>query len=202
MTPEEKCLEQIIRHHAHEVRNHLNGLELEATLLAELSTDANVLESLVRTRAELSHLGAAVKSLVFKFAEPQPIHLRADDLLQLWKFQIGPWEDVDHKISWLAPLDSPEVRLDAHAIVSVLRALVMAAWTRSPGAALQGVVRTTAQTVFAELREPIPKVPPGAEAWLEHRRLVELNGGTLAAGEDRSAGQWVSALSFPAIADP
>ena len=199
MMPEEKRLEQIIRHHAHEVRNHLNGLELEARLLAELSTDAGVLESLARTRAELSHLEAAVKSLIFKFAEPQPIQLTAGDLLQLWKFQISPWEDADHKISWSAPLVSRAVHLDAHAMVSVLRALVMAAWTRTPGAVLQGAVRTTAQTVSAELREPSPKTTPGAEALREHRRLVELNGGTLAAGEDRGAGQWVSALSFPAV---
>ena len=201
MIEEPKQTEQIIRHHAHEVRNHLNGLDLEARLLAELSTDAGVLESLARTRAQLSHLEAAVKSLIFKFAEPQPIQLTAGDLLQLWKFQISPWEDADHKISWSAPLVSRAVHLDAHAMVSVLRALVMAAWTRTPGAVLQGAVRTTAQTVSAELREPSPKTPPGAEALREDRRLVELNGGTLAAGEDRGAGQWVTTLTFAARAD-
>jgi len=198
MIPQEKRLEQIIRHHAHEVRNQLNSLELEAQLLAELSTDVGVLESLARTRVELGHLEATVKSLVFKFAEPQPIHVTAGDLLQLWKFQVSPWANANHRISWSSPLSSRSVHLDAHAVVSVLRALVMAAWGRTPEAALHGAVRTTAQTVIAELREPIPKAPPRAEALREHRQLVELNGGTLEAGEDRPAGQWVSALSFPA----
>ena len=188
----------IVRKHAHDVRNSINILNLEAELLSELSTDPTVAETLRRMRTELTQLEATVKSLQYKFAAPAPLTLTAGDLLHFWQRQITPLERDGRKIAWSPPPATRELTLDAQAIVSGLRELVIAAWERAPGRGLQGKVSVTEESVVAELREPIPKTPPAEAALAEHIRLVELHGGTFTVETDEAAGERITSLRFAA----
>ena len=89
---------KIIRSHVHDVRNHINSLDLETMLLGELISDPEALGSLARMRSQLAQLEATMKGLVYRFAEPQPIEVTADALLQLWKRQVAPLEDPAHAV--------------------------------------------------------------------------------------------------------
>jgi len=199
MTEEAQRIERIIRKHVHDVRNSINNLDLQAVLLGEVSADPEVAGTLSRMRAELTHLGAMVKALQYKFTEPSPLILTSGDLLSLWQRQIAPLETTTRRISWSAPTTGRALTLDAHAIVSVMREIVLAAWSRAPACALKAAVITTDHGVVMELREPIPRMPPAADALEQHQRLIAIHGGTLEVSEDALAGESVTALNFPLL---
>ncbi len=58
---------EIVRQYAHDVRNSINSLGLDAALLVELSEDVAMAESVLRIRAELRRLEATTEALVQQF---------------------------------------------------------------------------------------------------------------------------------------
>ena len=191
---------KIIRSHVHDVRNHINSLDLETMLLGELISDPEALGSLARMRSQLAQLEATMKGLVYRFAEPQPIEVTADALLQLWKRQVAPLEDPAHAVKWSVPAAATAVNLDAQAIAAVMRELLVAAWNRHPGTPLSAGVTATPEAVQLEIREPVPRVEPSAETTREHRRLAEVNGGRFSEEIDATTHERVTRLEFPAVA--
>ncbi len=198
MTETSPRIVAIVRKHAHDVRNSINILNLEAELLGELSGDPTVSDTLRRMRTELVQLEATVKALQYKFAEPAPLTLTAGDLLNFWQRQIAPLLTEHRRMAWFPPPPARELTLDAQAMASVLRELVVTAWDRAPTSELKGGITTTDESVVAELREPMPKMPPAGAALAEPQRLVELHGGTLTVGADETTGERVTTLRFPA----
>ena len=196
MTDDPQRIDRVIRKHVHDVRNSINSLDLESALLAELTADAYVRDSLSRMRAELTQLEATIKSFLFKFVEPQPMRLTAGDLLQLWKHQIAPLENASHQIVWSTPPPTSDLTIDAHAVVSVLRESVITAWRRAHGCLLKAAVCTSAQSVIVELREPLPRITAEAGALVEHQRIVLLNNGTFEVSEDLLTQERVTTLCF------
>jgi len=166
-------------------------------LLGEVTTDPEVADTVRRMRAELSQLEATVKALQYQFSEPAPLTLTSDDLLDLWQRQIAPLETAARRISWSVPPVARELTVDAHAIISVMREIVLDAWWRTPSSELKAAVITTDQGVVMELREPIPKTPPAAETLEQHQRSIAIHGGTLEVSEDSLSGERITALNFP-----
>ena len=199
MTEEAQRIERIIQKHAHDVRNSLCGLNLQAVLLGEVSTDPEVTDTVRRMCAELTQLEATVKALQCKFSKPAPLTFTSADLLNLWQRQITPLETASRRISWSVPLVARELMVDAHAIISVMREIVLEAWWRAPISALKAAVITTDQDVVMELREPIPSTPPAAKEMEQHQRIIAIHGGTLEVSEDALAGERITALSFPVL---
>jgi len=199
MTEEDQRIERIISEHVHDVRNSINCLDLEAVLLGELSTDPEVVGTLRRMCSELKQLEATVKALQYKFAEPSPLTLTSGDLLHFWQRQVAPLETADRRIAWSSPPVSRDIFLDAHAVLSIMRELVLGAWGRAPASVLKAAVITTDHRVALELREPISSTPPAAEALGEQQRLVATHGGTLAVCEDPPAGERIVTLTFPVL---
>ncbi len=199
MTEEAQRIQRIISEHVHDVRNSINCLDLEAVLLGELSTDPEVVGTLRRMCSELKQLEATVKALQYKFAEPSPLTLTSGDLLHLWQRQIAPLETADRRIVWSPPPVARDIFLDAHAVLSILRELVLGAWGRAPASVLKAAVITTDRRVALELRESISSTPSAAEVLGEQQRLVATHGGTLAVREDAPAGERIVTLTFPVL---
>lgn len=197
MTDEAQRIERIINKHVHDVRNSINCLDMLAVLLGEVSADPEVADTVQRMSAELTQLEATVKALLYKFSKPAPQTLTSGDLLVLWQRQIAPLETASRRISWSIPPTAQELTLDAHAIISVMREIVLDAWWRTPSSELKAAVITTDQGVVMELREPIPSTPPAAEALGEHQQIIAIHGGTLVVSEDALAGERITALNFP-----
>jgi len=194
--------ERIVLKHVHDVRNSINGLDMEAVLLTERSTDPEVIQAMGRIRLEIKHLEATVKSLMFKFAAPQPLAFPARDLLQLWQHQIAPLENATHRIEWFVTGDSAVILIDANAILSVLRGLVLAAWSHHPRPVIKAGIINTPGAVIVELREAPPRPVPPAGAMAEEELLVERNGGTLTVTTDQATHEQVTSLSFPVTIHP
>lgn len=188
---------RLVVKHVHDVRNSINGLDMEAVMLAEKSTDPQVIQTMGRIRLELKHLEATVKSLLFKFADPQPMAFPSRDLLQLWQHQIAPLENATHRIEWSMTGDSSVMTIDANAILSVLRGLVLTAWSHHPRPVIKAGIINTPGAVIVELREAVPRIALPAGAMAEEQLLVERNGGSLTVTTDGAAHEQVTCLSFP-----
>jgi len=199
MTDESQRIGRIIRKHVHDVRNSVNCLDLQAELLSGITTDPEVAESLRRMRAELTQLDAAVKALQYKFIEPAPFTLTSGDLLYLWQRQIDNLETADRRMVWSPPPVALAITLDAHAVLSVMRELVLDAWGRAPASVLKAAVITTSHGIALELREPISSTPPAAEALDTRHTLVTTHGGTLTVCDDAPACERVVTLTFPLL---
>ena len=199
MTEEARRIERIIRRHVHDVRNSVNCLDLQAVLLSEVTTDPEVAGTLRRMRAELTRLEATVKALQYKFTEPAPLTLTSGDLLYLWQRQIDPLETADRRMAWSPPPVALAITLDAHAVLSVMRELVLDAWGRAPASVLKAAVITTSHGIALELREPISSPPPAAEALDARHSLVTTHGGALTVCEDAPACERVVTLTFPLL---
>ncbi len=194
--PLEPRVSNVVRKHAHDVRNYINSLDLECSFLEELLTDPDGVDTARRMRVQLRQLELVVKSLSVKFAECRPVNVMASDLLQLWKYQVEALDDKG-TIEWTGPDKPMSVMLDSAVMVLVLRELVMEAWARNR--AVKAAVRTTGNEVIAELAWPsAPSAAPDPE---EHRRLVEASGGRMQRSYDEAAGNWVITLLFPSADD-
>ncbi len=189
---------RIIHKHVHDVRNSINCLELLAMMVEDQATDPAMARPLATLRAELTQLEATVNSLQFKFAEPHPSTITADDLMRLWKNKIAPLENATQQISWSPPTASESLTVDVNAILSVLQELVLAGWYCAGGGMLHAAVSTTEASVLAAVREPHPHAQREAHDLEEARRLVEMNGGTLDFSENTVSGERVVTLKFPA----
>jgi len=199
MTDQSLPIERIIGKHVHDVRNSMNCLYWEAVLLGELNTDPEVAATVKRMCAELTQLEETTKALQYKFSTPAPLTLSTADLLDLWKQQITPLETSARRISWSVPPVPRDITLDAPAMLSVMRELVLDAWGRSPAHELKAAVVTTDWCVVLELREPGSPTPPEPEELEEQQRLVASHGGILAVCEDATGGERSITLRFPFV---
>ena len=175
----------------------MNCLYWEAVLLGELSTDPEVANTVKRICAELTHLEETTKALHYKFSTPAPLTLSSTDLLSLWQQQIATLETDTRQISWSAHPIPQDIILDSHAMLSVMRELILAAWGRSPTCVLKAAIVTTDQFLAMEMREPSSAIPPEAEVLKEQQCLVAIHGGILDVREDSQSGERVIALRFP-----
>lgn len=197
MTDDPTRILRIINKHVHDVRNSINGLDLMAGMIEDLAFDPAMVTPLAMMRADLMELQATVNSLQFKFAEPEPITVTTDDLLHLWKKQLAPLENATHQVEW-SPASVPStLTVDVNAILSVLRELVVAGWSRAGSGILKLAVRTTDTSVVAEVRDPQSRKSPEAHGLEEAKRLVEMNGGTFEVIAETVSGDQVVTLRFP-----
>ena len=199
-SPSPERISEIIRKHAHDVRNGLNSLDLQAMLLAEVIESPEARQTLERMRAQLKKLESAVKSLSIKFVEPQISRTAARDLMAVWRHHgasISPPPEID----WSDALGTEMIDVDLKAISVVLSELVTnAAVGRRK---LNGSARCENRHVVYELRQPAEssderfqsadKTAADAD---DLRFLVELSGGKFARAISPSTGELVTTLSF------
>ncbi|MEO7318101.1 MAG: hypothetical protein ABIZ56_03825, partial [Chthoniobacteraceae bacterium] len=82
-------LSAFVRQHTHDVRNSLNGLDLETALLHELVVEGEGRDCVERVRKQVRALGLQLRSLSAMLQEPKPFAapLAARDLFLIWKEQ-------------------------------------------------------------------------------------------------------------------
>jgi len=82
-------LAQFIRQHTHDLCNELNGLDLEATLLADFVPSGEAAESVTRIHGQIRRLAAELRGLSAKFIEAKPTRAlyAARELFLIWQDQ-------------------------------------------------------------------------------------------------------------------
>ena len=148
-------LAQFIRQHTHDLRNELNGLDLEATLLADLVPSGEAGESVARIRTQIRRFAADMHRLAAKFTEPKPTLAlyAARELFLIWQDQPAAFDPVP-VVQWNEVLGTEQVNVDAEALAGVFRELLANAQHFGTGAPLLAAARVEGGQIVFELREP------------------------------------------------
>ena len=207
-------LAQFIRQHTHDVRNQLNGLDLEAALLGDLVPSGEAAESVARIRAQIRRAGQELRALAAKFADPLPTPAlyAAGELFLICQNQLAALDPAP-VVEWRATLGSEQVNVDAALLAEVFRELLANAQAFGTGAPLHAAARVEDGDIVFELREPQPasietaswgRAPfastrPGHHGlglwWAQ--RVVAANGGELARRFATETMELVTTLRLP-----
>ena len=144
-----------VRQHTHDVRNGLNSLELETSLLDELVAEGEGRDCIGRVRKQVRALGNQMRALSALFQNPNPIlaPIAAHDLILIWKEQ-QPDLPKPLEVEWADGLGDEQVSVDARMMAAVFRELLANAATFSEGGTATASARREGDEVLFELREP------------------------------------------------
>lgn len=119
-----------VRQHTHDVRNHLNGIDLEAALLRELITDPEALEGVARLRQQVRDTAAGLRALSNRLADPvpRPGTISAVELFEIWQQQCATIRDPPCGIHWESKLNGHQLHVDAALVAGALLELVQNAF--------------------------------------------------------------------------
>lgn len=132
-----------LRQHAHDIRNHLNGLDLEAEVLAESLTNSPGAEGLARMQRQIRAIAVELQTLAQKFAadESHPAPYPAGELFLIWQEQAAALGLEE--ITWRSTLGDEKINVDVAAVADVLKELLINAkqFTGIAGLAVTADVR-------------------------------------------------------------
>ena len=201
-----------VRQHTHDVRNFLNGLDLEASLVAEIVTDPEAVESLARLRAQIRETANSLRALSTRVGDPQPGggSIAARDIFLVWQDEAAGLGL--ESTAWTDALGEERLKVDPGGLSRVFAELLANAKRFGDGARLVALAAVSDGRVSFELREAkSARVDPaawgrtpfhsthrgayGLGLW-EADRIVRANGGKV----ERTVlpdGTLVTKLSFP-----
>jgi len=193
---------RLVRKHAHDVRNHLNAIELGATLIGEIGgEDPDIDATVKQIQQQLTQTEAALKSLVMKFAAPGPSPgpVPAAGLLEFSKQRLDAESASIQTIEWPAEVDGTcLLAVDMEPLAPLFCELILAAVRRSSGKPLKISLLPEPSAVLLELREAPQNSPPPAETLEEAAWIIRRLGGELVSFQDPESEEWVTRLTLPA----
>lgn len=144
-----------VRQHTHDIRNHLNGLDLEAALLSELVTGGEAKSSVDRLRRQIRDFANEMRTLSAKFADP-PVGqsaVPASILFLIWKDQLASL-DPKPEVTWNQELGEAKVTVDPDAMAKAFRELLANAVSFGGGKGLRVDANAVDGHVSFTLTEP------------------------------------------------
>ncbi len=197
LNPDREVLFKMVHRHAHDIRNCFGGLDLEATLIGELSGDPEVEASVDRIKSHLKMMDGYVKTLLMMFDSPRPVVVTAGDLLQLWRLKLGNYQSSNQIIEWPAGHELMPISVDTRAVVHVLCNLTLAAWQRAPGSPLLATLEVAEGNLVLGLTEGFPGNPLPQHILCEAEGLIGRQGGDFKHQQDPVTGGWLTRISLP-----
>ena len=192
-----------IRHHLHDMRNHLNGVEMEVELLTSFLPDEKESEeprsAAQRISAEVSLIEAALRSFATRFAPLNCQVVPATDVFALWRSRSSTGR-TDSSHEWVSKITDPLICVDMKVVADLLCEMVpdqSCASEVSVGASNGGVV--------FQVRKTVPRGAPQGDGgrsrlpgWEE---VISRNGGKYVESIDEGAGERISGCWFPCRTD-
>lgn len=144
-----------IRQHTHDVRNGLNSLDLETSLLRELVPEGEAREGVERLRKQLRVLAEQMRSLSGYFQNLKPFSavISARDLLEIWREKHADLASPPD-VTWADELGDERVNVDPEMMATVFRELLMNAAAFTAPQPLAASARASDGEILYELREP------------------------------------------------
>ena len=207
-------LAKFIRQHTHDIRNDLNGLDLESALLADIVPPGEAVEGVARIRAQVRRIATDMRGLSARFAEPPAgdALYAARELFLIWQDQLTTLNPAP-TVNWSDASGAEQVKVDAGALASVFRELLANAQSFGTGGPMHAAARVEDQRIVFELREP-KGAPVETEAWgrapfasmrhghyglglWEVQRVITANGGEVQRRFAADAMELITSLRFP-----
>jgi len=209
---------RFIRQLSHDLRNHLNAIELQSAYISELEREDELKSEIKRLRKMISGLTSALQSLSKAVSDVKPnlIPYRAADLAEDLRKKIDhDFSAESAAITWNIPVGGAMLNVDPQLLQEALSELFANAFRHNRGtgnivvtAKLEnGQFRFTVEEPKARLdvtadnwgREPLLKVSQGHYGLGLHRvrAIIEAQGGKMYAHYDPNGSALITTLVLP-----
>jgi len=203
---------------SHDLRNHLNAIELQSAYISELDANAELKGEIKRLREMISGLTAILQNLSRGVAEvkPNPISYRASDLVEdLSKKITHDFPTQSAEITWDIQTDDAMLNVDPHLLQQAFSEVFANAFQHDRGKGpLVAAARIDGNQFVFTLREPKTRFKLSTENWGREpfreitrghyglglnrlRVIMEGHGGEIHAEYDPKASTLLTTLSLP-----
>jgi malate/lactate dehydrogenase len=111
---------EVIKRHVHDVRNALNGMDFELTLLGEGATDPAAREAVKRVREAGAEIGRLMQGLSAKYGKESPCATSAVQIAERWHADARHVAS-DSPLQWNVQLRGEAICVEAGLIRSLLK---------------------------------------------------------------------------------
>lgn len=202
MTLQPLALTKMIRRHAHDIRNHCSGIDLDATLVAELSEDVEMSAAAVRLQKQVARIEADLKLLLVKLEKPNPVSLTVTDLLQLWKLKLGTLEHGAIAVIWPPEGTFPPIMLDPRVVLPLLCDLAFRLSQPQRGDSLEITVRQEDFRIRFSVITTMDHLPLPQDYMEEAETLLEAGGIVAESALDPANSRWTFNFDVPCFPQP
>ncbi len=208
-----------LRQLSHDLRNHLNAAELQSAYLKEIATEPEIKEEIVRLRAMLGEMSAALQRLTNSLVLPKLTEMsyEAAMFMEDWQQKLQTQHvDWSREIEWDVPASDATVSIDPQLLAQAVLELTTNAFQHGRG---PGPIKITSQTngeFHIRIAEPKADFRESTEEWgrqpfhkVKHgqyglglyraRNIIEAHRGRFAAHHDSAASLLVTSIVLPVI---
>ena len=205
----------------HDLRNHLNAVELQAAFLGEIVAEPEAKEEVKRLREMTGEMCTHLQRLSAALAriQPNPMQYLAAEFVEDLRAKLAlERPELAEEVQWKSSLGKEALEIDPHLLQEAfLKLFCNAAMHGRAEGALIFEARRAAETVEFILREPKTKFAGTTENWGGHplgrirgghyalglfraRSIFEAHHGTLRAQFDPAASTLVTTVALPLLA--
>ena len=209
---------RFIRQLSHDLRNHLNAIQLQSAYISELEGDAKLTGEVNRLREMIAGLTSSLQKVSGRLGEVKPdlMCYRASDFVEDLRKKIAQeFPNKGPEISWDVQLGDAALDIDPQLLQEAIVELFANAFRHDPGeGALTAEARIDKNRLLLTLREPKIRFELSTENWgreplrkVSHghyglglnrvRTIVEAHGGEIHAQYDPKTSTLVTALILP-----
>jgi K+-sensing histidine kinase KdpD len=209
---------RFVRQLSHDLRNHLNAIELQSAFVSELAQDAELQGEIKRLREMVSALARSLQSVSAKLGAVSPDRMayRAADFMEDLRKRVArefPQQNGD--ITWKIDLGDEMIDVDPPLFPEAILELIRNAFRHGRGEGAIAVSAKVDQGRFLfRLREPKQQFELPTENWggeplrsigrghyglglSRARRIVDAHDGEMQAQYDRAGGALVTTITLP-----
>jgi len=209
---------RFVRQLSHDLRNHLNAIELQSAFVSELAQDAELQGEIKRLREMVSALASSLQSVSAKLGAVSPNRMayRAADFMEDLRKRVArefPQQNAD--ITWKIDLGDEMIDVDPPLLPEAILELIRNAFQHGRGEGAIAVSAKVDQGRFLfRLQEPKHQFEVPTENWggeplrsigrghyglglSRARRIVDAHDGEMQAQYDRTGGALVTTITLP-----
>lgn len=209
---------RFLRQLSHDLRNHLNAVELQSAFLAELATDPELKEEIKRLRKMVSESGSALQKLTTRINPPAPnlTSYAASDFVEDLRAKLGAeFPNQAASVNWNIDAAGVVAEVDPLLLRDALVELLRNAFEhQKEGSSMDFIAKREGDNLVFTLNEPKEQFDLPTADWgrtpLRHvarshyglglnraRTIIEGQGGTLRARYDPAESKLITIVSLP-----
>lgn len=209
---------RFLRQLSHDLRNHLNAVELQSAFLAELATEPDLKDEIRRLRKMVSDCGSVLQKLSIRL-NPPALNInsyRASDFVDDVRAKIGTeFPKQADAVTWKTDTQDANMATDPLLMQEALLEVFSNAFEHhKEGASLSFIARTEGDTLVFTLYEPKAQFDLPTDNWGREplryvnrghyglglnraRTIIEGHGGKIRAHYDPAESKLITNISLP-----